>query len=84
MERSFYIKDYRLAELKLYIKENTPSVRFNGNPIKTGEKFYIQLTLTVEDSNILDVLFNIWHAKDNPVVKKSGWQELLLKRLNLS
>lgn len=84
MERSFYIKEYRLAELKLFIKELTPSVRFNGNPIKTGDTFYIQLTLTVEDSNILNVLFNKWHAKDNPVVEKSGWQKLLLKRLNLS
>ena len=84
MEISFYKKENRLAELKSYIKEQTPSVRFKNNPIKIGDKFNINLTLTVEDSNKLDILFNKWYANDNPVVKKSGWRELLLKRLNLS
>ena len=72
MEISFYIKENRLAELKSYIKEQTPSVRFKNNPIKIGDKFKIRY------------LINKWYANDNPVVKKSGWQELLLKRLNLS
>ena len=49
MEISFYIKENRLAELKSYIKEQTPSVRFKNNPIKIGDKFNINLTLTVED-----------------------------------
>ena len=37
MYSSFYIEYYRIKELQTFIKENTPSVRFQHNPLKTGK-----------------------------------------------
>lgn len=73
MYTSFYIKESRLDELKKYIRENLPSVRFKHNPLKEGDKWFIALNLEVEDNNKLSVLQNKWFEEDKPIkpIKKS-------------
>ncbi len=66
MYSSFYIKENRLDELKKFIRTKTHSVRFKHNPLKEGDKFFISLTMDVEDGNILNELFNKWYDIDNP------------------
>jgi hypothetical protein len=39
MYSSFYIKEDRLGELKSFIREFTPTVRFKHNPLKQGDKW---------------------------------------------
>ncbi len=69
----------RLRELQDFIKQkDLKSVRFNHNPLLTGiERYYVSLTLDVDDCNVLNELQNKWHAEDNTHVKpKKLWQRI--------
>lgn len=66
MYMSFYVTENRLDELKSFIRAFTSTVRFKHNPLKQGNKWFIALTMEVEDSNKLNELFNKWHNEDNP------------------
>jgi len=70
METSFYVKDERLEECKTFIRKSLPSARFIRDPFKVGNKWNINLELTVEDGNKLSSLQNRWHLEDNPIKKK--------------
>lgn len=65
---SFTIKnESRLIELQQFIKQNMPTARFNGNPIKFNNGRYdVSLTYEVSDINKLHVLFNKFDKEDNP------------------
>ncbi len=78
MYMSFHINNNRLDELKSFIRDNTPSVRFEHNPLKSGEKWFIALTMEVEDSNKMNDLFNKWYDIDNPKINKKTLREKLL------
>lgn len=88
MYQSFYIKEERLDELKKFIRTETPSVRFKHNPLKEGNQWFIAMTLEVEDSNKLNLLFNKWYLEDNPIkydksqCQKCGEHIGLLGRFN--
>lgn len=66
MKIHFYIKPERYSELKKFIRENTPSVRFISNPFTYFNNMSIDLEMEVEDGNKLNELFNKWHEEDNP------------------
>lgn len=66
MKMHFYIKPERYSELKKFIRENTPSVRFICNPYKHLKEMAISIEMKVEDGNKLNELFNKWHDEDNP------------------
>ncbi len=83
MYHSFYIPNGRLAELKNFIRNHTPSVRFVHNPLKEGEKYWIALTMTVEDNNKLSELFNKWYDIDNPKIEKKTLKERILNIFKL-
>jgi hypothetical protein len=51
METSFYINQEKLPDLKSFIRENTPSVRFLTNPIKVSSEYQINISMNVEDGN---------------------------------
>lgn len=77
MYSSFYIKEDRLGELKSFIREFTPTVRFKHNPLKQGDKWFIALTMEVEDGNKLNQLFIKWDEQDNPIIEKvSLWKRI--------
>lgn len=78
MYTSFYIEENRLDELKSFIKTSTQTVRFKHNPLKEGNKWFIALTMEVEDGNKLNELFEKWHNEDNPPksVNKSMWKRM--------
>ena len=74
MQLSFYIKEHRLDELKIFIRKITPSVRLNYNPIKVNYKLHISLTLDVVDCNKINELLNRWHDEDNCIkLNKSSY-----------
>lgn len=78
MYTSFYIKENRLEELKSFIRSFTPSVRFKHNPLKEGDKWFVALTMEVEDNNKLNELFEKWHNEDNiPLKNESFWKRVL-------
>lgn len=81
MYSSFYIKENRLDELKSFIREFTPTVRFKHNPLKQGDKWFIALTMEVEDGNKLNQLFNKWD-EDNPIIEKVSLWERIKKWYN--
>lgn len=72
MQSSFYIRKDRLDEFKKFIRENTPSVRFKHNPLDEGDKYRINIEMTVEDGNKLNLLHNKWYQEDNKVVTIKG------------
>lgn len=76
MKTSFYISENRISELKTFIRNHLPSVRFEHNPMKLGDKFHVSLTMDVEDGNKLNELQNKWYEEDNPPKpkKKSFWR----------
>ncbi len=78
MYTSFYVTENRLDELKSFIRNSTPSARFNYNPQKEGNKWFISLNIEVGDSNKLNKLFNKWHEEDNPpkIKTKSIWKRM--------
>lgn len=78
MYTSFYVTENRLDELKSFIKNSTPSARFNHNPLKEGNKWFISLNIEVNDSNKLNKLFNKWYEEDNPpkIKTKSIWKRM--------
>lgn len=82
MYSSFYIKENRLDELKSFIREFTPTVRFKHNPLKQGDKWFIALTMEVEDGNKLNQLFNKWDDEDNPIIEKVSLWERIKKWYN--
>ena len=85
MKASFYLRADRLSELISFIREFTPSVRFEHNPIKGNGNYYITLDMKIEDSNKLTELQNKWYDEDNKVVeveKKSTWVKLISKRFS--
>lgn len=82
MYSSFYIKENRLDELKSFIREFTPTVRFKHNPLKEGDKWFIALTMEVEDGNKLNQLFNKWDEEDNPIIEKVSLWERIKKWYN--
>jgi hypothetical protein len=82
MYSSFYIKENRLDELKSFIREFTPTVRFKHNPLKEGDKWFIALTMEVEDGNKLNQLFNKWDDEDNPIIEKVSLWERIKKWYN--
>lgn len=65
MKQHFYIKKNRYSELKSFIREETPSVRFLNNPIENIDTFYISLDMEVEDANKMNLLFSKWYNEDN-------------------
>ena len=79
MYTSFYIAENRLDELKSFIRAELPTARFKHNPLKEGDKWFIGLTMEVEDSNKLNLLHNKWHDEDNPPksTNKSIWKRIL-------
>lgn len=78
MHTSFYITENRLDELKSFIRNFTPTVRFEHNPLKESNKWFISLTMEVEDCNKLNELFNKWHSEDNPPKRPN---KSILKRI---
>lgn len=79
MYSSFYIVENRLTELKSFIRDFTPTVRFKHNPLKEGDKWFIAITMEVEDSNKLNELFNKWDNEDTPIKspKKTIWKRII-------
>jgi len=79
MYTSFYISENRLDELKSFIRVFTPTVRFKHNPLKEGNKWFIALTMEVEDGNKLNELFERWDNEDNPPKSpnKSIWKRMV-------
>jgi hypothetical protein len=79
MYTSFYIKENRLDELKSFIRNFTPTVRFRHNPLKEGNQWFIALDMEVEDGNKLNELFNKWYSEDNPpkIPNKSIWKRMV-------
>ncbi len=77
MNTSFYIKEDRLNECKIFVR-SLPSARFNHNPLKQGNEWFISLTMEVHDGNKLNELFNKWHEEDKP---KGNINKGFLKRL---
>ncbi len=79
MYMSFYISEARLDELKSFIRDFTPTVRFEHNPLKSGgDGLFIALTMEVEDGNKISGLQEKWHTEDNPPKKpnKSIWHRI--------
>lgn len=82
MKNYFTIPEHRLGELKQYIKEFTPSVRFLNNPLKIGNKYHISLSMEVEDGNKLNILHNKWYKQDNPpIITKEGVIKRIINKL---
>lgn len=79
MYTSFYISENRMNELMSFIKNELPSARFKHNPLKEGDKWFIALTMEVEDGNKLNLLHNKWYNEDNPPIntKKSIWKRIV-------
>lgn len=78
MKHHFNITENRLDELKAFIRNNTPTVRFLQNPILIGKKWMISLSMETEDSNKLDDLFWKWYYEDNPKINKTTfWNRLI-------
>jgi len=82
MIADFYIKENRLRELKTFIGEFTPTVRFNHNPIKIDNEFNVSITMSVEDGNKLNKLRAKWYYEDNPVKTKNNIWNIFLSKLN--
>lgn len=77
MYQSFSIKEERLAELKIFIKDFLPSVRYVQNPYKMSKLWFVAMTIDVEDSNKLNELFNKWYDEDKiKPVKNSIWKRI--------
>ena len=70
MNTSFPVSESRLQELKSFIRKELPSARFNHNPLREGDKWFISLTMDVQDGNKLNALQNKWYDEDNPPLKK--------------
>lgn len=68
MTIDFYVDKNRLDECLTFIR-SLPSARFNYNPLKVkdGNFYNINITLDVEDGNILSQLFETWHEQDNSI-----------------
>jgi len=81
MRTTFYIPENRIEELKSFIRDELPTVRFTSNPYKQGNEYGISLDMSVEDGNKLSILRNDWYNQDNLVIipKKSIWQRLFSK-----
>lgn len=52
MIHTFYINEENLDDTKLFIR-TLPSARFNGNPLKVGNKYNLSVDLEVKDGNKL-------------------------------
>jgi hypothetical protein len=51
---------------------------YKQNPEKSNDRYRFYISLSVEDGNKLDQLFNKWHDEDNPVIEnKSFWSKFL-------
>jgi len=73
MYTSFYVKEERLPELKSFIRNELLTARFESNPQKHGDKWFIVLTMEVEDGNKLSQFKDKWYKEDNtPKLKKNG------------
>jgi len=79
MYTSFYIEENRLNELKSFIRAELPTARFRQNPLKEGDKWFIALSMEVEDGNKLNLLHNKWHNEDKPPKSpnKSIWKKII-------
>ena len=71
----FTIKKERYPELKQFIRENMPTVRFLSNPLEIHNKLTIDISYEIDDINKLHTLTNKWHLEDNPPIepKQSFW-----------
>jgi spore coat polysaccharide biosynthesis protein SpsF (cytidylyltransferase family) len=72
METSFFVTKERLIQLQGRMKD-MPTARFVGNPMRSGDKFRVCLTLdTKEDIQTFTELSNSWYAADySAAVKES-------------
>ena len=77
-----YIKKDRIKELKSFIRDFLPSVRFVHNPLKTGNDLCICIDIDVNDANKLNELFNKWHEIDNPKIPNKSFKNRLLSFFN--
>lgn len=79
MYTSFYIAENRLNELKSFIRAELPTARFKHNILKEGDKWFIALTMEVEDGNKINLLHNKWYDEDNPPKSpnKSIWKRIV-------
>ena len=78
IENSFYIKESRLDELKLFIKNHLPSTRFKQNPCLFSSEWFIVLSMDVDDANKLSELTNKWYDIDHTNnVKKSLFRRII-------
>ena len=82
MTEHFYVKEERFQELKQFIRDNLPSVRFIQNPQLDYGKYTIYIDLEVEDSNKLNQLHNMWYDLDNPVIIKKTFLNKLKNLLS--
>ncbi len=67
MITNFYVAEFRLEELKLFIRSNLPTARFIDNPYKVGNKYSISLEMEIKDANKLNLLQNKWYDEDNAI-----------------
>jgi hypothetical protein len=73
----FYVEENRVDECKKFIR-TLSSTRFNQNPIKVGNKYNINITLTSDDNDKLNTLFDKWYQEDN---KKETPRNNIFKRI---
>jgi len=58
------VHNKRLNDLKAFVRSELSSARFRHNPLKHGLKWFIALTLDVDDGHKLDELMNKWREED--------------------
>lgn len=80
MEQHFSIKKTRYYELRTFIKNHLPTVRFKSNPFEINDELQIHLEMDVNDGNKLNELFNKWYDKDHPKnINNSFWSKIFNK-----
>lgn len=78
---TFEVKDEeRMNIVKIFIRQNMPTARFNSNPYKySNGRWGFNISYEIEDQNKISVILNNFDLEDNPPVikKKIFWKRIL-------